>query len=113
MSDSKLDAVDKELLYGKFQAGEDRRDRLAYRAAHKALDMAYEEDMNINASKTGIGALGIAGIVAAASICPFILGLSMLLKSAPPAAAPVIQEKTVEKVLMRDADIGVGEVIVE
>ena len=44
--------LDKKFLYGVFQTGEDKRSRLAHRAAHKALDI-LDDDMNINANRTG------------------------------------------------------------
>jgi len=90
--------VDKKMLYGKFQDAEDRRAKFAERIAHKAADMAMmDDDMNIVTTKTGIstpGAVGIAGILAAAG-----LGYGYLTKPAPAPVQPpaVVQHSTDER----------------
>lgn len=73
------DAIDKEKLYGKFQAGEDDRrardKKLFNRAVHKALDIAVEDDVNITSThtKTGIGTWGVVGIALSAAL-PALIG---------------------------------------
>ena len=84
---------DKQQLYGDFRDAAKVREKLYMRAAHKALDIP-EDDMQINANRTGIGTLGAIGIAAAAALAPTALVSWMLLKSvddvaksiAPPAA---------------------------
>ena len=66
--------VDKQQLYGKYEEGEDRRHKarerqrtFAERVAHKAHDMAMDEDkddVKVTTTKTGIGAGGAIGIAA-------------------------------------------------
>lgn len=43
--------IDKQALYGRYQAGEDRRAKLASKMYHKALDIP-DDDMNINVDKS-------------------------------------------------------------
>ena len=77
--------IDKEQHYGRYQRQEDRRSSLGMKVAHKALDIP-ESDMDIQANKTGIGALGVAGVALASSIVPALLGAFMLFKDAPKQA---------------------------
>ncbi len=80
--------VDKRLVYGKFQDAEDRRATLRDKVAHKAVDIAMEDDpLQVINNKTGIstpGAVGIAGILGAS-----LLGFGYLNKETPAAVAPV------------------------
>lgn len=95
--------VDKKFLYGKFQAAEDKRARFVERVAHKAADMAIEDDVNIQNTKTGIGTGGAIGIAAAAGlpglVAAAILGHGLLNKPqiitqpAPPAASQPVEQK--------------------
>ena len=90
----------KAALYGKFEAGEDRRvkrkderARFLNRLAHKATDMAMDEgedDVNIQTTKSGIGAGGVAGIAAIAGLPSLaMLGMAMLDRwHQPPTPAP-------------------------
>src|SRR5687767_11321750 len=82
--------IDKDALYGKFQKHEDAKNDLHLKAAHKALDVALGEDMNIDARKkvtnTGIGTLGALGIAAVSGLVPGLLALWFMLKQ--PADAP-------------------------
>ena len=56
---------DKDFLYGKFQAWEDWRNRLHRKLAHKSLDIADGEDVNVDNSRTGLDWKGLAVIAAA------------------------------------------------
>ena len=75
--------LSKDLLYGDFRDGMAKREKLALKAAYKALDLA-PDDMNINASRTtnGIGVLGAAGIALAAGI-PALLVAWIMSRPAP------------------------------
>ena len=46
--------IDKKALYGRFQDGQDRRQKFALKAAHKALDIA-EDDVQITTTQSGFG----------------------------------------------------------
>ena len=91
--------IDKEFLYGKFQRAVDWQQKLAKKASYKALDIA-EDDVNINANKTGIGALGAIGIALAAGLPSMgmagLLAYSML-GDKPETTAPT-PEKIIETV---------------
>ena len=83
--------VDKKFLWGKFQEGEDDRRRFAKKIAYKAADMAMDDDMNIQANKSGIGTAGALGIAAVAGIPPTLLAAWALMQGrgeAPAAPAP-------------------------
>ena len=89
--------IDKDFLYGKWQAGEDKKSKLAYKVAGKALDIA-DDDVNINAPRnttvSGIGAKGLVGAVAATALGTSVLGAALLWNRLPatpvaPPAAPV------------------------
>lgn len=104
------DMPDKEFLYGKYEAGEKRRQRLAHKVAAKALDMD-DEDMNIDASKSGIGAAGIVGIGAIAGLPSILLAAFLVWQSMqaqpaqePPAQPEVNVPDTSYDVLFYDAD---------
>lgn len=74
--------VDKQFLYGKFQKSEDDHARFAKRVAHKAADLAMEDDLNITTTKSGVstpGLLGMAGIAGAS-----LLGFGYLNRDQPP-----------------------------
>lgn len=79
--------VDKKMLYGKYQEGEDRRSRLRDKAAYKALDIAMEDDpLQVITNKSGIstpGAVGIAGILGAS-----LLGYGWLNREQPVQQQP-------------------------
>lgn len=96
------DKIDKQSLWGDFRHAMKAQHKLAMKASHKALDIP--EDMEINASRTGIQAGGIAAIVAAAGIGPAILIGFLLFR--PPAAEIV---KPVAEVIdnTRDLDLDV------
>jgi len=87
-------SIDKQFLYGRYQAGEDRRTKLALKMAHKALDIP-DDEMNIDARKyerkTGLGALGLAGVALASGAAPLALAAAMWFggRAKPPVAPPV------------------------
>ena len=100
--------IDKKQLWGWWKDREDVKERLYMKAAHKALDIP-DDDMQINANKSGIGALGAIGIALAAGIAPSILGLFILLRDRPvqpeaPKTPPPI-EKIIDKT--KDVDLGI------
>lgn len=87
--------IDKGLLYGRFQAGEDWQGKLHRKAAHKALDIA-DDDMHISAPRTntinhhGTGPLALAGIALAAALPTAALATLFLLRTPTPAVPPPI-----------------------
>lgn len=92
--------VDKQLLYGKFQKSEDDHARFAKRMAHKAADLAMEDDLNITTTKTGVstpGLLGIAGIAGAS-----LLGYGYMNRDQP--AVPQSPPAAVAPVTPADSD---------
>lgn len=122
--------LDKKRLYSKFQAGEDREakheDRkrdLGLKVAAKALDIALvsDEPMNIDARKldkrSGVGPLGVAGIVATAGIIPTAALIAGMFLAGRPAKDPVVmpkdQAKETTKVLRGEADVKAGTAIIE
>lgn len=99
MADTPADngTIDKKALWGNYQKWVDRQDRFKWQAAHKALDMSpVDDDMRIDASRTGIGAGGAVGIAAAtgipaaiaAGLLGYILSGSPAQPSQPIAATP-------------------------
>ena len=101
------DGIDKQALYGQWLKGEAWKRKLQKAAAHKALDIAESEDVNLSVNKsTGIGNAGLIGAVAAAGLGPALLGLAMLLKGGS-APAPVTSPGPADsayKVLFFDKD---------
>jgi hypothetical protein len=81
-------AVDKDLLYGDFRKAAADRHELAMKAAHKALDLAEDDDVNIGVNKTvnGVGAKGLVGAALAAGLPTAGLAVMLLLRPMPPAA---------------------------
>lgn len=79
--------IDKKLQYGKFQDGEDRKAKFRRKVAHKAVDMAMEDDpLQVINTKTGIttpGAVGIAAILGASA-----LGYGYMNRPESPPAQP-------------------------
>lgn len=84
--------IDKNFLYGRYQKAEDDRLKLAKKMAHKALDIP-EENMNIDASRRGIGALGVAAIASGAGL-PAALIAGLLMLRSPSAPTPPVTEPT-------------------
>lgn len=88
--------VDKEFLYGRHDAAEDKRQKFIRRLAHKAVDLPLEDDVKVDNSRIGIGAWGAMGIATAAGLpglaAAAILGWAMLHKGevGPEAAAPTM-----------------------
>lgn len=80
--------IDKDALYGNFQRHSDARNRLAMKAAHKALDIA-DDDMQINANKSGIGPMALVGTVLAATVAPSLLAGALLFKGPATPSTPV------------------------
>ena len=87
MPDEPLSDVSKELLYGKFEAGQEKKEKLALKAAHKALDIA-DDGMNITATthntKQGINALGLLGATALPTVVLGGLALYLASQGQPP-----------------------------
>lgn len=105
--------IDKQSLYGDFRNRLKWQDILYKRAAYKALDIP-EDDMQINNSKSGIGALGAIGIALAAGLPGLgmagMLGYALLgNKPVPPVPGA---DKIVEKVITETTDVRAGETIV-
>ena len=69
-----------------WQKNQTWRDSLARRAAHKALDIS-DEDMTIDSSRRGLGALGTIGVALAAGLGPALMAFFLMRQS--PVAAPV------------------------
>lgn len=108
---------DKAGLYGKFQQAQDWRDNLQRLAAFKSLDMAVPEDMNITnntTSKTGMGAMGVAGVALGSGILPALLmaGLSFLHSAGNAAVAPTnVKKDDVSRVIERTKDYNVKDAV--
>lgn len=49
------DLPDKGYLYGQFQKGQDWRDRLQRKLAHKAVDIGVDDDVNVDNSQRNSG----------------------------------------------------------
>jgi hypothetical protein len=100
--------IDKGALYGKFQAGEDQRQKFQRRVAHKALDIAMDDDVNINANKTGISTGGAVGIAAMAGI-PSALAAALLgyiaLQKPDAAPSPQLSQAELQAKLMAEYEI--------
>ena len=81
---SSSSGVNKEELYGEFLRGQRWRERLGRRAAHKALDIADDEEMNINVRQ----GLGVKEMIAlAVLIVGSLFGWRFLNRPPDPAAA--------------------------
>ena len=78
--------IDKQEHYGDFRDAAKRREKLYMKAVHKSLDLP-EEMGDINANRTGIGALGAVLIALAAGLGPTVLGAYMLLREMKPASS--------------------------
>lgn len=105
-ADPSKQEVDKQLMYGQFQQGEDRRakrrewkDRLQEKTAHKAVDIALDDEdeepmhleRTVNSSGIGTGgAIGIAAIAGALGALPSVLGYLDDDKPAPAPPAPAV-----------------------
>lgn len=102
------DEINKDELYGKFEAGEKRRRRLGHKLAAKALDIADDDEMNIDASRTGITTGGLVCSILAGGIPATILAALLAWQSmktpcpSAPAAAPPADSKY--KVTFYDKD---------
>lgn len=84
--------IDKDALYGDYRKAVDDRHKLAMKAAHKALDIAPDDDVKIEANKVsnGIGAKGVVGAALAAGLPSAALAAILLLRSGqtPPSIPP-------------------------
>lgn len=98
--------LSKDLLYGDFRDSMAKKEKLALRAAHKALDIP-DDDMNINAQRTqtnhGISTMGAIGIAIAAGLPTVLLAALMYFRGgvptpATPAPTPAIQDAAPKKV---------------
>jgi hypothetical protein len=85
--------VNKQTLYGNFQKHEDRRAKFVAKVAHKAADVAMDDDVNITNTRTGIGTAGAIGIGAAAGIPGIITALALMFggRDSPQPQAPAQQ----------------------
>ena len=84
--------ISKDFLYGRYHAGEERRQKLAMKAAHKALDIPDDDDMQIKADRTtvnGVGAKGLIGVALAAGLPIAALSGALLLR---PQATPAVTQ---------------------
>ena len=113
--------LSKDVLYGDFRDNMAKKQKLAMRAAHKALDIP-EDDMNINANRTttGVGIAGVIGIIMASSILPLGLATYLAMKSPADnsAKSPVIGQpvgspvnKTGRPVEIETRDIEAGKLV--
>ena len=85
--------LNKDQLYGRYQAAEDRKAKLALRVAHKALDMP-DEDMRIEANRTntGVDPRAVIGLAALTGLLP-VLGAGatyLALHGSPAPATPPV-----------------------
>jgi hypothetical protein len=110
-------AVDKKFMYGKFDDGEkanrQRRnfqEKIAYKAADIAMDP--EDDVYVEANRTGIGPAGLAGVAAAIGI-PSLASIGILAYAlmnqqpatpSPQPTAPVVDHEAKFDVLFYDKD---------
>lgn len=87
-----MNEIDKNHLYGKFQAGQDWRAKLGRLASYKALDID-DPEMQINANRVsnGVGAKGLIGVALASSAIPAALLGSYLWNNRQPAPAASAQ----------------------
>ena len=83
--------LDKKAHYGRYQDGEDRRAKLAYRMASKALDIP-DDEMQIDASRKGLSGLAAVGVALAAAAVPTALAGYLALRpgNTSPAPAPPV-----------------------
>lgn len=86
-ADAPID-VDKESLYGEVIRQSRWKDDLHKKAAHKALDIPEDDDMNVDNSRTGIGAWGAIGIAAMAGLPPTILAAVLAWNALKPESKP-------------------------
>lgn len=70
--------VNKNFLYGRYNKSEDRRAHFLNKVAHKAADLALDDDVNITANRTGIGTAGAVGIAAACGIPGLVTALALM-----------------------------------
>ncbi len=61
--------ISQDSLYGDYREMLKAKEKLHLRAAHKALNIP-EDDMQINANRTGLGPLGAIGIALVSSLVP-------------------------------------------
>ena len=80
--------IDKDMLYGDYRKAVEDRHNLAMKAAHKALDLAPDDDMKIEANRTtnGVGGKAVVGAALAAGLPA--AALAGLLLTRQPAPAP-------------------------
>jgi len=104
MSFSSKQEVDTKYLHGRFDKAEDQRARFARRVAHKAVNLPLDDEMYIEANKTGLSTGGALGVAAAAGIpsvvAAAILGYVLMNKESPatqqPAATAPLEDRDYE-----------------
>lgn len=78
--------LNKQNLYGEWLRGEKWKRRLQKATAHKAMDIAEEEPVEVNVNKsTGISTAGLLGAVGLITIGNAILGAAFLFRQSAPA----------------------------
>lgn len=109
--------IDKDAHYGRFQKHQDRKNNLAIKAAHKALDIA-DDDMNITATTnnhkgSGIGTLGAMGIAAVAGLAPVLAIWGMGGMPGIPKALPQVPVMTQPAAQQLDSEWDVEELLAD
>lgn len=113
-----LAGIDKDALYGDFRERQNRENKLYLRAAHKSLDIPYDDMGDIGSNNTttnsGVGTLGVAGIALASGGLPvaalWLAGLfdkpEIPTKPEPaPVVKPDAKPETVEKIIKDDWNV--------
>ena len=72
----------KDKLYGRYQAQEDRQNKLAFKMASKALDIP-DDDMQITNVRSGVGTAGLIVTALAAGLPSAILAAVLLMRGNP------------------------------
>lgn len=67
--------LDKKQHYGRYQDGEDRRAKLAYKLAYKSLDIP-DDDMILNVKNSSGGGWVVAGFLLGVLCCLLLVGVA-------------------------------------
>lgn len=104
MSFSGNSGLNKDALFGEWLSSNRWRQTLARKATYKALDIP-DEDVEINAQRTGIGPGGVAAIVAAATLGPLgMAGISLLSEMTDQPPVPPVAPQPAPVVSAADAN---------